>query len=152
MCSTRSGYKKLGLEPIDPFPDQSRRVRQQPMGDGNKYDGVGDKFRMFLEESLARQMNKIMEKIVQILRWLLIGEASSSSGHATPFKVHVNFYIQLLEGLIDFYVVDKWLNMIEGYFSVHNFFNREKIIFSLLKVIPHLKDWWDTYYDQRAIE
>jgi hypothetical protein len=79
-------------------------------------------------------------------------EESSSSGHATPFKVHVNFYIQLLEGLIDVYVVDKWLNMIKGYFSVHNFFNREKINFALLKVIPHVKDWWDTYYDQRAIE
>jgi hypothetical protein len=42
--------------------------------------------------------------------------------------------------------------MFEGYFSVHNFFDREKIIFSLLKAIPHVKDWWDTYSDQMAIE
>jgi hypothetical protein len=48
--------------------------------------------------------------------------------------------------------VDKWLNLLEGYFSVHNFSNREKIIFSLLKVVPHVKDWWDTYSEQRAIQ
>jgi hypothetical protein len=60
---------------------------------------------------------------------LPIGEASSSSGHATPFKVQVNFDIPLFEGLIDVDVVDKWLNLLEGYFSVHNFFDREKITF-----------------------
>jgi hypothetical protein len=52
----------------------------------------------------------------------------------------VNFDISLFEGLIDVDVVDKWLNLLEGYFSVHNFSDREKIIFSLLKVIPHVKD------------
>jgi hypothetical protein len=36
-----------------------------------------------------------------------MGEASSSSGHETPFKVHVNFDIPLFEGLIDAYAVDK---------------------------------------------
>jgi hypothetical protein len=35
------------------------------------------------------------------------GEASSSIGHATPFKVQVNFDISLFEGLIDVDVVDK---------------------------------------------
>jgi hypothetical protein len=49
-------------------------------------------------------------------------------------------------------VVDKWLNLLEGYFSVHNFSDRENITFSLLKVVPHVKDWWDTYSEQRAIE
>jgi hypothetical protein len=44
------------------------------------------------------------------------------------------------------------LNLLEGYFSVHNFFNREKITFSLLKVVPHVKDWWDTYFEQRSVE
>jgi hypothetical protein len=44
---TRSGYKKLGLEPIEPLQDQSRRARQQPMGDENKDDGVGDPIKMF---------------------------------------------------------------------------------------------------------
>jgi hypothetical protein len=71
---------------------------------------------------------------------------------STSFKVQVNFYIPLFEGLIDADVVDKWLNLLEGYFSVHNFFDREKIIFSLLKVIPHVKYWWDTYSKQREVE
>jgi hypothetical protein len=79
------------------------------------------------------------------------GEASSSSDHATPFKVQVNFDIPLFEGPIDVDVVDKWLNSLEGYFSVHNFFDREMITFSLLNVVLHVKDWWDTYSDQRAI-
>jgi hypothetical protein len=57
----------------------------------------------------------------KILRRLPTGEASSSSGHATPFKVQVNFDIPLFEGLIDVDAVDKWLNLLEGYFSVHNF-------------------------------
>jgi hypothetical protein len=42
--------------------------------------------------------------------------------------------------------------MLEGYFLVHNFSNREKINFALLKVVPHVKDWWDTYFEKRAIE
>jgi hypothetical protein len=44
------------------------------------------------------------------------------------------------------------LNLLEGYFSVHNFSDWEKITFALLKVVPHVKDWWDTYSEQRAIE
>jgi hypothetical protein len=36
--------------------------------------------------------------------------------------------------------LDKWLNLLEGYFLVHNFFDREKITLALLKVIPHVKD------------
>jgi hypothetical protein len=62
-----------------------------------------------------------------------------------PFNVHVNFDIPLFEGLIDADVIDKWLNLLEGYFPVHGFFDKEKITFSLLKHVPHVKDWWDTY-------
>jgi hypothetical protein len=85
----------------------------------------------------------MMDNFAEILQRLPTGDTSSLSGHATPFKVQVNFDIPLFEGLIDAYVVVKWLNSLEGYFSVHNFFDREKITFSLLKVIPHAKDWWD---------
>jgi hypothetical protein len=53
---------------------------------------------------------------------------------------------------IDADVIDKWLNLLEGSFLVHNFFDRENITFSLLKVIPHVKDWWDTCYEKRAME
>ena len=44
------------------------------------------------------------------------------------------------------------MNLLEGYFSVHNFFDRENITFSLLKNVPHVKDWWDAYFEKRAIE
>jgi hypothetical protein len=54
--------------------------------------------------------------------------------------------------VIDADVVDKWLNLIEGYFSVHKFSDREKITFSLLKVIPHVKYWWDTYSEKSVVE
>jgi hypothetical protein len=94
----------------------------------------------------------MMDTFAQILQRLPTGEASSSNDHATPFNVHVNFDIPLFEGLIDGDVVDKWLNLHKGYFSVQNFSDRENIVFSLLKVIPHVKDWWNTYSEQRAIE
>jgi hypothetical protein len=110
------------------------------MGGEKKDDGAGDHFKMFLEESLTRQRNKMMETFTQILRRFPIGEASSSSGHASPFKVQVNFYIPLFEGFIYVDAIDKWLNLLKGYFSVHNFSDREKITFTLLKVIPHVKD------------
>jgi hypothetical protein len=51
-----------------------------------------------------------------------MGEAYSSSGHPTPFKVQVNFYIPLFEGLIDANVVDKCLNLLEGYRGINNIF------------------------------
>jgi hypothetical protein len=54
--------------------------------------------------------------------------------------------------MIDENVVDKWLNLLEVYFSFHNFSDREKITFSLIKVIPHVKDWWDTYSEQMVME
>jgi hypothetical protein len=140
MSPIRSRYKKLGLEPIEPLPDWPHQARQQPMGDKKKDDGAGAPIKMLLEESLARKRNEMMENFMQILRRFQIGEAFSSGGHATPFKVHVNFDIPLFEGLIDVDVVDKWLNLFEGYFSVHNFSDREKITFTLLKAVPHVKD------------
>jgi hypothetical protein len=57
-----------------------------------------------------------------------------------------------LQGQIDADVVDKWLNLLEGYFSVHNFSNKENITFVLLKAIPHVKDWWETFCEQKEIE
>jgi hypothetical protein len=58
----------------------------------------------------------MIDNFAQIPRRLPTGEAYSSSGHPTPFKVQVNFDIPLFEGLIDADVVDKWLNLLEGYF------------------------------------
>jgi hypothetical protein len=94
----------------------------------------------------------MMDNFAQILQWLPKGDTSSSSSHATPFKVQVNFDIPLFEGLIDVDAIDKWLNLLKEYFLVHNFSDRENITFSLLKVVLHIKDWWDTFSKKRAIE
>ena len=61
MSPIRSGYKKLGLEPIDPLPDRSHQARQQPMGDEKKYYGARDPFKMLLEEALMRQRNEMVD-------------------------------------------------------------------------------------------
>ena len=65
--------------------------------------------------------------------------------HATPFKVQFNFYILLFEFQIDVDALDKWLSVLEGYLSIHKFSDRENITFTLLKVVPHVKNWWETY-------
>src|SRR3984885_12995835 len=94
----------------------------------------------------------MMDSFAQILQRLPRGDASASNSYyrnATPFKVQVNFEIPIFEGKIDADVVDKWLNLLEGYFSVHEFSSREKIVFALLKVAPHVKDWWETYCEQK---
>ena len=44
---------------------------------------------------------------------------------------------------------DYYANILEGYFSVHDFSDREKIIFALLKATPHVKDWWETYCENK---
>jgi hypothetical protein len=48
--------------------------------------------------------------------------------------------------------LEKWLNMLEGYFFVHNFSDREKITFSLLKNIPHVKNQWKNYHEKNSRE
>jgi hypothetical protein len=82
----------------------------------------------------------MMDNFEKILRRMPTREASSLSNHTTPFKVQVNFDIPLFKGLIDENVVHKWLNLLEGYFLVRNFSYRENITFSLLNVVPHVKD------------
>jgi hypothetical protein len=94
----------------------------------------------------------MMDSFAQILQWLPTCNASSSNVGIAPFKVQIKFNIPIFEGQIDTYVVEKWLNLLEGYFSVHNFSNREKITFSLLKVIPLVKDWWETFSEKKEIE
>jgi len=113
------------------------------MADENKDEGAGDPIKILLEEALERQRNTMMDSFAQILQWLPRGDASASNsyfGNDTPFKVHFNFEIPIFEGQIDADVVDKMLNLLERYFSVHDFSSRENIIFALLKAAPHVKD------------
>ena len=103
---------------------------------------------MFLEEALEKQRNTLIDSFSQILQQLPTGGASASSSHsggATPFKVQVNFDIPIFDGRIYADIVDRWLNLLEGYLSVHDFSDWEKITFSLLKAASHVKDWWETY-------
>ena len=86
----------------------------------------------------------MMDSFSQILRQLPTCDTSSSNEGIAPFRVPINFDILIFDGQIDTDVVDKWLNLLQAHFSVHNFFNRENITFALLKAIPYVKDWWET--------
>jgi hypothetical protein len=144
MFPTRSKYKELGLKLVS-LEDKISRTPK-------KYGGIGDHFKMFLEESLMKNMNEMMDSFTQILMRLPTGDASSSRRGITPFKVQINFDISIFEGHIDADVLDKWLNLLEEYFYVHNFSNREKITFVLLKVVPRVKDWWETFCEKKETE
>jgi hypothetical protein len=126
------------------------------MVEENKNDGADDPISLLLEQALTRQRDKMMEKFSHILQRLSIASGASSSsihfGGTLPFKVQVNFDILVFEGQIDADALDKWLNLLEGYFSVHNFSDKEKITFALLKVVPHVKHWWETYWEKSSTE
>jgi hypothetical protein len=119
------------------------------MAGEKKDDRTGYPFKMFLDEALMQQRNDMMDNFAQILQWLPTGNTSSSSGGVAPFKVQINFDIPIFEGQIDTYGVDKWLNLLEGYLFFHNFLNRENITLALLKVVPRVKDWWETFCEQK---
>jgi hypothetical protein len=61
----------------------------------NKDDGTGYPFKMLIEEALTQQRNEMMDSFAQILQRLPTGDASSSSGGTTPFKVQINFDIPI---------------------------------------------------------
>ena len=123
-----------------------------PMGDENKDEGEGDPIKIFLEETLEKQRNTMMDNFAHILQRLPTSGASASNSHSggvTPFRVQVNFYIPIFEGQIDVNYIDRCLNLLEGYFLVHDFFDWDKIIFALLKAALHVKDWWETHYEKK---
>ena len=97
-----------------------------------------------------------MENVSHILQCLLIETCTYSSknhfGSTPPFKVQVNFDIPLFEGQTNADALDKWLNLLEGYFCVHHFYDRENITFALLKALPHVKNWWETYWEKISTE
>jgi hypothetical protein len=152
MSPTRLEYRELGLEFVS-LKDKNSRTPKQPLMEGeNKDDETRYPFKLFIEESLMQQRNTMMDSFVQILWRLPTCDISSSSRGTTPFKVQINFNIPIFEGQIDADAIDKWLNLLKGYFSIHNFSNRENITFVLLKVVPHVKDWWENFCEQKEIE
>jgi len=52
MSPTRSRYKELGPELVEPLQDQPHKTRQPPMVEENKYERARDPFKIFLEEAL----------------------------------------------------------------------------------------------------
>jgi hypothetical protein len=149
-------YRKLGLELVSLEDNLSCTPKKPSMVEEKKNDGADDPINLLLEQALTQQRDEMMENFSHILQRLLIETGTYSSnnhfGSTSPFKVQVNFDIPVFEGQIDAYALDKWLNLLEGYFSVHNFFDREKITFALLKSLPHVKHWWETYWEQSSTE
>jgi hypothetical protein len=156
MSPTRSEYSKLGLKLVSLEDNCSRTPKKPSMVEEKKNDGADDPINLLLEQALTRQRDEMMENFSHILQRLPIASgASSSSGHfggTSPFKVQVNFDIPVFEGQIDAEALEKWLTLLEGYFSVHNFSDKEKITFTLLKSLPHVKHWWETYWEQSSTE
>jgi hypothetical protein len=156
MSPTRSEYRNLGLNLVSLEYNHSRTPKKPSMAEEKKNDGADDPISLLLEQALMRQRDEMMENFSHILQRLSIASgASSSSNHfggTSPFKVQVNFDIPVFEGQIDADALDKWLNLLEGYFSVHNFLDKEKITFALLKALPHFKHWWETYWEQSSTE
>jgi hypothetical protein len=58
----------------------------------------------------------MIDSFAQILWQLPTGDISSSNGGVAPFKVQINFDIPIFEVHIDVDTIDKWLNLLEGYF------------------------------------
>jgi hypothetical protein len=54
MFPTRSGYKELGLELVSLEEKRSRTPMRPLMVGENKDDGIGDPFKMLLEEALTQ--------------------------------------------------------------------------------------------------
>ena len=105
MSPTRFEYRKLGLELVSLEDNLSRISKKSFMVEENKKGGVKNSINMFLEKSLARQRDKMMDNFAHILQCLLITTSVSSSsdifGGISPFKVQVNFDIPIFEGQID---------------------------------------------------
>ena len=90
MSPTRSGYKELGLDLVEPLQDEPHKPRWPPMAEEKKYEGAGDLIKILLEEALEKQRNTMMDNFAQILQRMPTYDASTSNNHsrgATPFKV-----------------------------------------------------------------
>jgi hypothetical protein len=130
MSPTRSKYRKLGLKLVSLAYNRSRTPKKPSMVEEKKNDGADDPINLLLEQALMRQRDEMMENFSHILQHLPITSCASSSsvhfGGTSPFKVQVNFDIPVFEGQIDAEALEKWLTLLEGYFSVHNFFRQRK--------------------------
>jgi hypothetical protein len=152
MSPTRSGYKELGLK-IASLEEKISHTPERPLMAGErKDDGTRYPLKMLLEEVPLQQRNGMMDSFAKILWCLPTDDTSSSNIGVVPFKVQIHIEIPIFEGMIDTDVADKWLNLLELYFSVHNFSNRENITFFLLKPVRDVKYWWENFCEKREAE
>jgi hypothetical protein len=130
MSPTRYKYRKLGLELVSLEYNHSRTPKKPSMVEEKKNDGEDDPINLLLEQALTRQRDEMMENFSHILQCLPIASGAYSSrnhfGGTSPFKVQINFDIPVFEGQIDVEALEKWLTLLEGYFSVHNFSTKKR--------------------------
>jgi hypothetical protein len=156
MSPTRYEYNKLDLDLVSLEDNLSHMPKKPSMAEENKNDRAYNSINLLLEQDLTQQRDEMMENFSHILQCLSIKTRSSSSsdhfGRTLNFKVQVNFDIPIFEGRIDADALEKWLNLLEGYFSVHHFSDRENVTFALLKDHHHIKHWWENYWEQSSTE
>ena len=56
MSPTRSGYKDLGLDLVEPLQDQPRKPQWTPMAEENKDEGARDPIKILLEDAHEKQL------------------------------------------------------------------------------------------------
>jgi hypothetical protein len=124
------------------------------MVEEKRYEGAKYPFKLLLEESLTQRRNEIMDNLSHILQRLsttvAVPSTSSHFGGEIPFKVQVNFDIPLFECHRDVDALGKWLSLLEGYFFIQNSSNSETITSALLKSLPHVRYWWETYCEKHV--
>ena len=141
MSPTRSGYREFGLELVS--LDHSHHPKWPPMVEEKINDGAEDPIKSLLKEALAWQRDDMMDSFVDILlRMPTMGNSPWTRkclGDETPFKVQVDFDIPLFQGQIVANSLDTWLNVLEGYFSVHYFSTGKKSPLRSLRQSPMSK-------------
>jgi hypothetical protein len=156
MSPTRSEYRKLCLEIFSLEEKCSHTPNKPTIREEKKNEREDDFINLLLGKSLTRLRDEIMDNFPHILQHLPIKKSVSSSsdhfGGTPPFKLQVNFDIPIFEGHIDEDSLEKWLNLLEGYFCVHNLSDKKNITFTLLKDLPHVKHWWEIYWEKISTE
>ena len=67
MSPTRSGYKELGLDLVEPLQDQPRKPQRPPTAEEKKDEGAGDPIKILLKEALEKKRKVMMDNFAQIL-------------------------------------------------------------------------------------
>jgi hypothetical protein len=95
------------------------------MVEENKNNREDDSINLLLEQALTQQRDEMMENFSHIIQCLSNMNIFSKLHFSTsPFKVYILIFPYLNQ--IDANALKKWF-LLEGYFSIHIFSNKEKI-------------------------